>query len=122
MLTQMQQDAIQWAIEDSADMEDRYRDPSQIGHRILLLNFASIHSTSLAIANTIQDLFSGDPASGTVEDIRDECIKVFTEYEGVWTKDAVAKLYLLDSAIRESMRYSSLFILGLPRRVLPSYR
>jgi hypothetical protein len=105
-------------MKDSANIEDKYQDPYQIGHRILLLNFASIHSTSLVIANTLQDLFSGDPASGTGEDIREECIKIFTEYRGVWTKDALTKLHLLDSAIRESMRLSSLSILGLPRRVL----
>jgi hypothetical protein len=120
ILTLIQQDAIQWAIEDSADMEEKYQDSYQIGHRILLLNFASIHSTSLAVTNTLQDLFSSDPASGAIDDIRDECIKVFTEYGGVWTRDGIAKLHLLDSAIRESMRYSSLSILGLPRRVLSS--
>ncbi|KAF2793661.1 cytochrome P450 [Melanomma pulvis-pyrius CBS 109.77] len=111
-------DAIQWAIEDSIHMEDKYQDAYQIGHRILLLNFASIHSTSLAVANTLQDLFSGNTSTGAVEDLREECIKVFTEYGGIWNQDAVAKLHLLDSAIRESMRVSSLSILGLPRRIL----
>jgi hypothetical protein len=113
----MQQDAIQWAIEDSYHMDPKCKDPYQIGHRILLLNFAAIHTTSLTVANTLQDLFSGDPSSGTVKDIRDECIEVLAASRGVWTKDAVSKLHLLDSAIRESMRVSSLSILGLPRRV-----
>ncbi|KAF2635623.1 putative Ent-kaurene oxidase, partial [Massarina eburnea CBS 473.64] len=108
-------DAIQWAIEDSANMDERYQNAYQIGHRILLLNFASIHSTSLAVANTLHDLFSNDPSGATVEDLREECIKVFAEYGGTWTKDAIAKLHLLDSAIKESMRFSSLSILGLTR-------
>lgn len=98
-------------------MDPKYHDTYQIGHRILLLNFASIHSTGLAVANTLQDLFSSDPALGIVEDLREECIRVFHDSNGRWTREAVSKLVLLDSAIRESMRVSSLSILGLPRRV-----
>ena len=73
------------------------------------------------MANTILDLFHADPADGYVKGLREECERVLKEAGGVWTRDAVSKLYRVDSCIKESMRYSDFGIVGLPRRVsLPS--
>lgn len=76
-----------------------------------------MHTTSFTVTNTLQDLFSSDPRLGTLEDLREECLHVFKEAGGIWTKEAVAKLHLMDSTIRESMRLSSFSVLALPRRV-----
>lgn len=111
-------DAIQWAIEDSFKMEDsKNRDAYQIAHRILLLNFASIHTTGLVAANTILDIFCTDPAAGIVEDLREEAADALAATGGQWTKETLLKLPLLDATIRESMRVSPTSILGLPRRL-----
>jgi hypothetical protein len=76
-----------------------------------------MHTTSFTLTNTLLDLFSEKQNIGTVEDLRDECARVLEEAGGIWTQDAVNKLYLVDSVIRESMRISSFSILALPRRV-----
>lgn len=76
-----------------------------------------MHTTSFTLTNTLQDLFSSNPSIGTMEDLRQECLQVFKEAGRVWTKEAVSKLHLLDSTIRESMRFSSFSVLALPRRV-----
>jgi cytochrome P450 len=92
-------------------------DPHRIGHRLLILNFVSMHTTSFTLTNALLDLFSEKQSVGTVEDLRGECTRVLEEAGGIWTQDAVNKLYLVDSVIRESMRISSFSILALPRRV-----
>lgn len=76
-----------------------------------------MHTTSFTLTNTLQDLFSSDPSIGIVEDLRQECLQVFNKIGGIWTQEAVSKLRLLDSTIRESMRFSSWSVLALPRRV-----
>ncbi|KAF1852229.1 cytochrome P450 [Cucurbitaria berberidis CBS 394.84] len=113
------QDGLQWLIEEAWKTGNaKYIDPSRIGHRLLILNFVSMHTTSFTLANALQDLFSEVPSIGSVEDLREECARVLKEAGGVWTKDAVSKLHLVDSTIRESMRISSFSILALPRRVV----
>jgi hypothetical protein len=67
--------------------------------------------------NFILDLFSTDPALGYVEILRAECARVLEEAGGTWTRAAVIKLTLVDSAIRESMRLQPFAIVGLPRTV-----
>ncbi len=66
--------------------------------------------------NFILDLFSTDPSLGYVDALREECAAVFHEH-GSWTRSAVEKLTLVDSAIRESMRLSPVGTIMLPRKV-----
>ena len=113
MLTHGQQDAIQEAIDDDFSLSQRYHDAYKISHRILLLNLASIHLSSLVVMSTLQDLSSSDPALGTVDDLRKECERVFEEVNRRWTRDAISMLFLLDSALKQYMRVSSPSILSL---------
>jgi hypothetical protein len=52
-----------------------------------------------------------------VETLREECAAVLKEFGGSWTRDAVKKLKLVDSALRESIRLQPVNIIGLPRTV-----
>jgi hypothetical protein len=88
-----------------------------VAHRLLLVNDISLHSTSFTVQNVILDLFSSDPAMGYVEALRDEAASVLAKSGGVWTRDAVRDLKLIDSMIRESMRLNPFAIVGLPRTV-----
>jgi cytochrome P450 len=116
-------DALQWLIEEAYKQTapgapNHHLESHRICHRMLLLNFVSMHTTSFTVTNTLQDLFSQPPIIGTAEDLREECIRVFHAHNGVWSYEAVSQLVLLDSTIRESMRISSFSILALPRRVV----
>jgi len=88
-----------------------------VAHRLLLVNDISLHSTSFTVQNVILDLFSSDPAMGYVDALRDEAASVLAKSGGVWTRDAVRDLKLIDSMIRESMRLNPFAIVGLPRTV-----
>ena len=83
----------------------------------MLVNDISLHSTSFTVQNVILDLFSSDPSLGYVDALRDEAASVLAKSGGVWTRDAVRDLKLIDSMIRESMRLNPFAIVGLPRTV-----
>lgn len=97
-------------------------DPSALNEdtialRLLNLNMASIHSTSITTTNTILDLYSSPNAEKFVAGLREECERVLEANGGVWTKDAVNGLIRVDSAIRESMRMSALLEVVTTRMV-----
>jgi hypothetical protein len=77
----------------------------------------SLHSTSYTVQNLILDLASTDPDLKVIEALREECAAVLEESGGNWTFDAVKKLRLLDSTIRESIRLTPFANVGLPRTV-----
>lgn len=89
-----------------------------ISQRLMPINFAAIHTTSLTATNVLFDLLSSDPSKGFLEGIREEVEKVFKEEGYHWTKAGLQRLHRTDSAIRESMRSSNFMSRGLSRIVL----
>jgi cytochrome P450 len=92
-------------------------EPKRVAHRMVFLNDISLHSTAFMAQNFILDLFSTNPELGYIDALRKECEAVFNEAGKKWTRAAVIKLKLVDSAIRESMRMQPFAIVGLPRTV-----
>lgn len=64
------------------------------------------------------DLFSSPQSAEYVPALREELIRVYREEGNQWTNNGLSRLYRVDSAIRESMRISSLFSTGLLRKVV----
>nr|BBB04333.1 cytochrome P450 [Penicillium simplicissimum] len=124
------QDAIQWIIDDLYASDNLTQlNVKTICFRLLLLNDVSIPSTSFSVQTLLLNLFAADPALGFLEALREECQTVYTESGGVWTYDALKKLKITESAIRESLRLSPVGGIGLHRTVvnpkgisLPDYR
>jgi cytochrome P450 len=93
-------------------------EPHRIAHRIVMLNFNTAPPAGLTVANTLCDLFSAPDTEQIVSIPRAELLKVAEETGGhYWTKDAVSRIHLLDSTMRESMRLSDFGSLAFPRRV-----
>lgn len=114
-------DALQWLLIDC--MELAKSDPRELSEdlivrRLLLLNMVAIHTTSMVTTNTILDLYSSPEKEEFVAGLREECERVLEQHNGKWTKEAVNSLLRVDSAIRETMRYSSLADVGLRRQVI----
>jgi hypothetical protein len=97
-------------------------DAQRLCERLLHLNDVSMHTSAFTLQALLQNLAASDPRDGYIDTLRDECKKVLDDAGGKWTREAVQKLVLLDSTIRESMRMSPFSIFGLPRTVsyLPS--
>jgi hypothetical protein len=110
---------LQWLIEEShaVNNPDQIK-PRRIAHRIIMLNFNAVPPSGLTLSNTLLDLYSTPQSEEFVEAIRAQCNQILEETpEKCWTKEAVAKLTLIDSTIRESMRHSDFGSLAFPRRV-----
>lgn len=113
-------DYISWHI-NIALAEDRQDEltPEMISRRLMPINFAAIHTTTLTITNCLFDLISSDPSKHYLEGIREEAERVLAEEGGKWTKAGLARCYRADSTVRESMRISNFMTRGVLRKVLP---
>lgn len=113
-------DYVSWHI-TIATAEDRQDEltPDMISRRLMPLNFAAIHTTTLTITNILFDLISADSSQHFLEGIREEAERVLAEEGGQWTKAGLAKCHRADSAIRESMRISNFMTRGVMRKVMP---
>ncbi|QIW99405.1 hypothetical protein AMS68_004923 [Peltaster fructicola] len=87
-----------------------------LASRLLALNFVGIHTSSAAAINAWIDILTADPA--LLVDLRREIDSVHAESGGRWTKAAVARLVLLDSTLRESLRFSAFKARGVERQVV----
>ncbi|KAL4925061.1 cytochrome P450 [Aspergillus undulatus] len=113
-------DALQWIIDECyTSGQPQQLAPERVAQRLLLLNVISLHSTSFTLQNVILDLASTDPSAGVIDALREECRSVLQESgSSSWTYEAVKKLRLVDSAVRESMRLTPFANVGLPRTVV----
>lgn len=109
---------MQWLIEDCFRRGDSFElDSTILCRRLLRLNMAAIHTTSISITNVLLDLCTLPDASVVVEGLREECKRVLSAHEGVWSKAAIGELHRVDSTIKESMRLRSFGLIGTNRVV-----
>ncbi|KAF9734885.1 hypothetical protein PMIN02_001884 [Paraphaeosphaeria minitans] len=110
-------DFVTWTIRTALD-EGRNDElqPSRIAMRICPLNFASIHTTAITAHSALIDILSADPS--LVEALREEATRVYNEDGKQWTKNGLSRMYKLDSAIRESQRYSTMGMSLISKKVI----
>lgn len=114
----IQRDGLQWMIEEATTKCDPAElNAKRLSERLLFLNDVSMHTSAFTLQALLQNLAASDPRQAYIETLRHECKTVLGEFSGQWTREAVQKLVLLDSTIRESMRMSPFSIFGLPRTV-----
>ncbi|KAI1747227.1 ent-kaurene oxidase [Xylaria castorea] len=110
-------DGLQWIIEECfATGDPAQLKPERVLHRLVFINDISLHSTSYTTQNVILDIACADPSC--ISALREESGRVLREAGGRWTRQAVSKLVLIDSTIRESMRLAPFNSVGLPRTVI----
>lgn len=91
-------------------------DPRSLCARILALNFVGIHTSSAAAMAAIIDILCAGP--DVFAALRREAASVLRGTEGVWSKADVNKLVLMDSTLRESLRFSAFKARGVEREVV----
>ncbi|RYP17191.1 hypothetical protein DL767_010061 [Monosporascus sp. MG133] len=110
-------DLLQWSIQQAKAGGDPYMWRSNtLADRLLVVNFAAIHTTSFISTEAVLDLVSSK--AEYIDEIRDEIKSVLADHGGNWNKRALAQMEKLDSAFRESARYSSILSTGLARVVV----
>lgn len=110
-------DFLSWTIQ-TAKAESKWDElvPERISMRIMPLNFASIHTTALTGVGALLNIFSAD--SSVIESLREEVTRVLAEEDGQWNKQGLARMYRVDSAIRESQRISAFSLSFCQRKVM----
>ncbi|KAL9134254.1 MAG: hypothetical protein Q9175_004568 [Cornicularia normoerica] len=102
-------------------MKDKFsvhRSAEYVADQFLVLSFATLASTSLVASNLFLDIISSAPSLNAYELLRLEAASAF-QSESSWADPiALKKLVLADSAIRESIRRSSIQTRGLLRAVV----
>ncbi|OIW30139.1 cytochrome P450 [Coniochaeta ligniaria NRRL 30616] len=100
-------DFLEWSIKQAEEIGDpSLRTPRKLGERILVLNFAAIHTTSLTITGAILDIVCHNKPEH-IDELRREISAVLAEHGGEWNKRALGKMHRLDSTLRESTRLNS---------------
>ncbi|TFK56598.1 cytochrome P450 [Heliocybe sulcata] len=106
-------DMLQWFLEDA---EGEERDLEHWTMRILLVNFASIHTTSMAFTQALYFL-AANPEY--IQPLLEEAEAVIKE-EG-WSRAALQKMWRIDSFLKESQRFTGIGSISLQRKVLKPY-
>lgn len=110
-------DFVTWSIRTAmAEGRQDELNPSRIAIRIMPLNFASIHTTALTGHCVLMDILTSDPS--VVEQLREEAERIYREDGGKFTKQGLARMYRMDSAIRESQRHSAFALTFVQRKVV----
>ncbi|KAK0611433.1 putative cytochrome P450 [Immersiella caudata] len=98
-------DFLQWSIEQARGLADPTQaEPYILSRRLSIVNFASIHTTSLTLMHVLVDL-TRDPTY--ISTLREEITAALDAHGGRWTKATLADMTKLDSAIRESQRLNN---------------
>ncbi|KAG5644943.1 hypothetical protein DXG03_007408 [Asterophora parasitica] len=106
-------DALSWLLDIANGDQRTVRD---LTLRILAINFAAIHTTSMAFTQILFDL-AAHPSY--VPALREEIETVIRE-DGL-TKMSLHKMRKLDSFIKESQRIGGNGVLAMPRKVLKDF-
>ncbi|ROV97392.1 hypothetical protein VMCG_06903 [Cytospora schulzeri] len=113
-------DYLSWTI-TTAQAEGRMDelDPVRISQRLLPLNFAAIHTTSITALHVFLDILGYDREQNIIDSLREEVINELNkEPVGQWNKAKLASLHRMDSVIRESMRVNAISQTMLMRKVI----
>lgn len=106
-------DMLSWLIDEAQGSE---QDLDSLARRVLILNFAGLHTTSMTFTHALYDLITHPSA---IEPLRNE-IEAVTGKDG-YTKISMTKLVKMDSLFKESMRVNSISCIAMNRRAMRTF-
>ncbi|KAK8075384.1 hypothetical protein PG997_010047 [Apiospora hydei] len=115
------EDYITWhiALARSEGRPASFFAPDFIARCLMALEFAAIKTPAATLARVLLDVCGSGAQSGYLERLRDEAEQVYAAHAQTWSKQTLRRMTCTDSAIRESMRLTSL-LFALGRKVVPA--
>ncbi|KAG7092019.1 hypothetical protein E1B28_008402 [Marasmius oreades] len=112
-------DYISWLIDTSEQMGEDWQRGSveDLALRVLAVNFAAVHTTSMAFTHALYHLAANPQLA---QPLRDE-LEAVTGKEG-WSKVAMVQLKLMDSFLKESQRHIGAGAIGVVRITQKDFR
>jgi cytochrome P450 len=93
-------------------------DPTKLANRLLTFNVMFVIGMAYVFGHCVLDLYGSADRDDFIGGLEAECRQVSATYDGLASKEAVDRLYRVDSVIRESMRVSDIAITALARDVV----
>ncbi|KAF5382328.1 hypothetical protein D9757_008447 [Collybiopsis confluens] len=110
-------DLISWLLDEANTPERRKNIVHEVVSRVLLVNMAAIHTTSITFTNSLYQL-AANPA--VAQPLREE-IQACVDEQG-WTKAALGQMRKLDSFIKESQRVVGVGAINSNRKAMRDFR
>ena len=115
----MQNTYADWSVNDAMKRQNPAdKSPDMLSRRLMTLNFAAIHTSTMTTVNLILDLFSGPAGKACLAAITAECQALSEKYGAEWSSARIAEMVMTDSALRESMRLSGFGSKAFSRKVM----
>jgi cytochrome P450 len=92
--------------------------PMRLANRLLTFNVMFVIGMVYVFGHCVIDLYSSPDREDILAGLAAECKQVSGSYNGLGSKEAVDRLYRIDSTIRESMRVSDVAVTALARDVV----
>ncbi|KIJ50513.1 hypothetical protein M422DRAFT_27187 [Sphaerobolus stellatus SS14] len=106
-------DFLSWLLDEA---EGEERTPEKLTSRIVHMNFAAVHTTSISFTHALYHL-AAHPQF--IAPLREE-IESIVNQEG-WSKGSFGKMRKLDSFFKESQRYYGISSISIVRKALKEY-
>ncbi|KAI0360978.1 cytochrome P450 [Trametes cingulata] len=103
-------DFLQWMLDSPGNRGETAEETTS---RMMLLNFAAIHTSSNSITLTLYSLLDHPEC---IQELREE-IESVVEEQG-WTKAAVGRMWKLDSILKEYQRFKGLGLASMGRKAM----
>ncbi|KAL5480959.1 hypothetical protein ACEPAI_9900 [Sanghuangporus weigelae] len=107
-------DMLTWLMDDGPENEKR--DVRALTQRILTINFASVHTSTLSFTHVLLHLASHP---GDIKPLFEEAERI-VKAEG-WSRASIAKMRKVDSYIKEGLRVHGIGVLTLERKAMEEY-
>lgn len=114
-------DLLQWLIQhalSSPSCTPADAQPRQLASRILILNFAALHTSTITMTNLLLSLLSSPDTPRYLSTLRTEAKTTLAAHDNIWSKAATASLVHTDSTLRETLRDDGLGGRSLVREVI----
>ncbi|KAL5522640.1 hypothetical protein ACEPAG_8658 [Sanghuangporus baumii] len=107
-------DMLTWLMDDGPENEKR--DVRALTQRILTINFASVHTSTLSFTHVLLHLASRPE---DIKSLREEAEQIVGA-EG-WSRASIAKMRKVDSYIKEGLRVHGIALLTLERKAMEEF-
>ncbi|KAI2627776.1 cytochrome P450 [Hypoxylon sp. NC1633] len=121
-------DYIQWAINYALAkpvIDPMELDPRVLACRFSVLAFAAIQSSVITLTNALIDIAASPDCTQSMASMHDEVVretsitpKDLQQSKGPWSKANLARMTLVDSALRESLRLNGFIERGIMKMVV----
>ncbi|KAF3231530.1 hypothetical protein TWF191_005599 [Orbilia oligospora] len=110
-------DSITWIIDAAMKKDAHQQTNEQMSWRLIWLNFAAIHTTSMSTLHILYDL-AANPEY--IDPLREEIIATMDQHGG-YTKEALNNMLKLDSCLRESQRWNCVVSIVISKLTMCDY-